>query len=538
MRITLLVVVAALVLAASAAAAPGKLAVGVRAQASVEKLAPRLERATGGTVTRTLRKLDAIVLHVRDLEQATGRLSQLAVVEYVEPVAGARSVAFVPTDPLAVDQWYLARIRAFDAWPEPPALEPVLVAVIDSGIDAKHPEFAGRIAKVKSFVSSSAGEDTIGHGTMVAGEIGAGIENAEGIAGVGLSAQLLIAKVVDPDGTIALDAEAAAIRWAVDRGARVINLSLGGQRDPANPDRDTFSALEAAAVEYAHRKGVVVVAATGNCEAICPYRYASYPAALPHVLGVSAVNRESRIPQFSNRDPIFNDLAAPGVGIVSTFPRALSLPRCEPAGYSLCAPEEYARGEGTSFAAPLVSAAAATILAIRPDLAASQVTSILKATAVDATRPGRDAKSGNGVLDIAAAIEALSGPLPPADDFEANDGPGSSAFRVFFAPGATQRKLVATLDRFDDPVDVYSIFLRRGQRLAVTFRGFPESSVDLALWQPSIRKFDRRGPLRARRALASRGRLAYRAPKRGRYFFEVRLKKGVGGTYRLAVVRQ
>ena len=534
----LLAVAAALVLAAPATAASGKLAVGVRTQASIEQLVPRLERVTGGTLTRNLRKLDAVVLHVPDIARATRLLSQLAVVEYVEPVAGARSVEFVPSDPLAVDQWYLARIRAFDAWPEPPALDPVLVAVVDSGIDAEHPEFAGRIAKVKSFVSSSAAEDMIGHGTMVAGEIAAATENAEGIAGVGLSAQLLIAKVVDPDGTISLDAEAAAIRWAVDKGARVINLSLGGQRDPGNPDRDTFSALEAAAVDYAYRKGAVVVAATGNCEAICPYRYASYPAALPHVLGVSAINAESRIPQFSNRDPVFNDLAAPGVGIVSTFPRALSLPNCAPAGYSPCGPEEYATGEGTSFAAPLVSAAAATLLSIRPDLGASQVGAILTSSAADATRPGRDAKSGNGVLDFTAAIAALSEPLPPADSFETNDGPGPSAFRLFFAPQATQRKLVATLDRFDDPVDVYSIFLRRGQQLAVTFRGFTESSVDLALWQPSTRKFDRTGPLRARRALASRGRLVYRAPKRGRYFLEVRLKKGAAGTYRLAVARQ
>ena len=541
MRIVLLTVAsaaAALALVMPAAAAPGKVAVGVRAEASIERLAPRLARATSGLVARTLPKLGAVVLRVPDTEQATDRLSRLAAVEYVEPAEHARSLAFVPSDPLAADQWYLTHIRAFDAWPDPPTLEPVLVAVVDSGIDGGHPEFAGRIAEAKSFVDSPALEDAIGHGTMVAGEIAALIENAEGIAGAGLSVQLLIAKVVESDGTISLDAEAAAIRWAVDRGARVINLSLSGRRNPTDPAHDNFSELEAAAVAYARRKEVVVVAPTGNCEPMCPYRYASYPAALPHVIGVSAVNRESRVPRFSNRDPIFYDLAAPGVGILSTFPRTLSLLGCEPAGYTLCAPDEYRRGEGTSFSAALVSAAAATLLAIRPDLRPNQVSAILMGTAADAGKPGRDAASGNGVLDIAAAIEALSGLLLPADRHETNDGPGSDAYRLFFASRAATRKVVATLDRFNDPVDVYSVFLRRGQKLTVWFRGSTSGSVDLALWRPGTKSFDQAGPLRARRALVSRGRLAYRAPKRGWYFVEVRAKQGATGAYRIAVVRR
>ena len=82
-----------------------------------------------------------------------------------------------------------------------------------------------------------------------------------------------------------------AIRWAVERGARVINMSLGGVRDPLDPDRDTFSRLEADAVAYAVANGVVVVAAVGNDDQApkSPWSFASYPAALPHVIGVSAV---------------------------------------------------------------------------------------------------------------------------------------------------------------------------------------------------------------------------------------------------------
>ena len=102
----------------------------------------------------------------------------------------------------------------------------------------------------------------------------------------------------------------------------MINLSLGGVRDPLNPERDTFSPLEAAAVEYAVARGVVVVAAVGNADQAPsrPWPFASYPAALPHVIGVSALARDGSVPDFSDRDRIFNDLAAPGQEIVSTLP--------------------------------------------------------------------------------------------------------------------------------------------------------------------------------------------------------------------------
>ena len=95
----------------------------------------------------------------------------------------------------------------------------------------------------------------------------------------------------------------------------MINMSLGGFRDPRDPDRDAFSPLEAQAIGWAHGKGVVIVAAVGNNTDTPPrpWPYASYPAALPHVLGVSALARDGSVPVFSNRDKIYNDIAAPGV---------------------------------------------------------------------------------------------------------------------------------------------------------------------------------------------------------------------------------
>src|SRR5207253_3226508 len=149
-------------------------------------------------------------------------------------IAAAPAAAFTPTDPLATKQWHLQDDHAFDFWAEPPTtLAPVKIAIVDSGADCSLPDFQGRIIDKKSFVGGDPCLDTEGHGTFIAGEIAANLDG-QGIVGMAYTAQLLIAKVVKPDGSIPLDAEAAAIRWAANSGARVINLSLGGVRDPVH----------------------------------------------------------------------------------------------------------------------------------------------------------------------------------------------------------------------------------------------------------------------------------------------------------------
>lgn len=452
----------------------------------------------------------------------------------------ATARAFVPTDPLAARQWYLTQVHAFDAWPEMPFLDPVKVAVVDSGIDGTHPEFAGRIAASKSFVGGSALTDEQGHGTFVAGEIAAGVDNGEGIAGLGFAAQLLVAKVVRADGTISLAAEASGIRWAAAHGARVINLSLGGVRDPANPKLDTYSKLEADAVAYAVSRGALVVAAVGNGDQAPsqPWPYASYPAALPHVIGVSALARDGSVPAFSDRDPVFNDLAAPGEGLLSTLPYALTAkrPGCVDQGYSDCGPDEYRLAEGTSFAAPLVSATAALLLAQRPDLAADQVAQLLERSAVDATAATgcvrcprlRDPLSGWGRLDVAAAIAALDAPFPPADRLEPNDG-ASTAARTVYGREVT---LDATADYWDDPADVYRIRLQPGERLAARLTG---PGTRLELWRPGA--IDLTGAskreLTMRAAVGQSGQLAFTARADGWYYLRVAALERHSGAYEL-----
>jgi subtilisin family serine protease len=441
----------------------------------------------------------------------------------------AAAGAFDNTEPLAAQQWYLTQDAAWDFWPTPPQLYPVKVAIVDSGIDRGHPEFAGRIAAGKSFVGTPWYVDEDGHGTFVAGEIAADAFNNVGIAGLAFNAQLLIAKAARADGSVSLRGEVAAIRWAADQGARVINLSLGGVRDPLDPRLDLYSPLEQAAVSYAYSKGAVVVAAVGNGtqSPSTPWPYAHYPAALPHVLGVSAIRRDGTVPAFSNRDPVYNDLAAPGAGIFSTIPRNLmsNLPSCADQPYSDCGPSEFRNAIGTSFAAPQAAAAAALLIGQDPKLSPDQVMWLLERTATDIGPRGRDRFSGWGALNVLAALDRLTSgePLPPRDHYEPNDDAGPWAHALPPLP----RTVNATLDYWDDDVDVYRITLNRGQRLFAHL-GAGAARVPLTLWRPGTSYVlglhaEVRNRVAGSTRTANQSRLSYRAPVGGTYFLEARL---------------
>jgi subtilisin family serine protease len=457
--------------------------------------------------------------------------------------AAAPAGAFTPPNPLAPRQWYLQDDHAFDAWPAPPAsLAPVKVAIIDSGLDCSLPDFAGRLFAQRSFVGGNACVDTEGHGTFVAGEIAADL-GTQGIVGIAYSAQLLIAKVVTPDGSIPLAAEASAIRWAADNGARVINLSLGGLRDLQNPSQDTYSAVEARAVAYAYAKGAVLVAAVGNGDEAPsqPWPYASYPAALPHVIGVSALTRPGNVPDFSNRDPLFNDISAPGASIFSTFPAALTALRngCPDQGYSDCGTEDYRNAEGTSFAAPQVSAAAAVLFAVDPLLTNSQVSFLLERATDDVNATNgcprcgllRDSFSGWGRLDVAKAVEALGGPLPAADRHESNDDAGAQARTVWGKRDAVE----ATIDYWDDPVDVYRISLQPNEVLQAQLGS--ATGLALELWQPKTEHVDRRASQKFLIAESTANHLRFRAPRRGMYYVEVRAASPGFSAYTLKLTK-
>jgi subtilisin family serine protease len=462
-------------------------------------------------------------------------------------VATSSAAAFTPTNAYYAKQWYLDQDKAFDAWPAPPTFDPVKVAIIDSGVDCSLPDFDGRIAKSKSFVGGNPCMDNQGHGTIVAGEI-AGALNTAGAVGLAYSSQLLVAKVVAADGTIPLKAEAAGIRWAVRQGARVVNLSFGAVRDPKDPTLDSFSKVEAKAVDFAVKKGAVVVAAVGNSDEAytTPWPYASWPSALPHVVGVGALTRSGNVPDFSDQDLRFVDIAAPGVGIFSTFPKDLTAAQsdCTPQGYTDCAPGDYRHPVGTSFAAPQVSAAAAVLFGVDSSLTSSQVTRILERHADDVNAAngcadcpvGRDKYSGWGSLDVQKAVDFLdsSNPLPPSDRLEPNDS----------APQARKlwgnRPVVnATLDYWDDQADVYRVRLVRGQRLnAHAVARWSNAILGLTLWRPGTKLLHGRKGLvaRARRPWKTQ-QLSYRAAHTGWYEVELLVARNGGGRYALHLTK-
>jgi hypothetical protein len=294
----------------------------------------------------------------------------------------------------------------------------------------------------------------------------------------------------------------------------------------------------------------VLVAAVGNGDEAprTPWPYASYPAALPHVIGVSALTRTGGVPTFSNRDRVYNDIAAPGQDILSTFPRSLSVAGCTDVGYSDCGSDEYRHARGTSFAAPQVTAAAAMLISLAPTLQPDQVSFLLERSADDMSAGtgcsicplGRDAFSGWGRLDVAKAIAALSGPLPPPDRFESNDEAGTHAHTIYTGT-AKVTKLTATLDYWDDQVDVYRVHLSKRQQLVAQLRSSPGSNVDLVLWRPGTTRVDTLAAARFRIAESAHPggneRIAYRAAAGGWYFVETKVASTGFAVYALTLTK-
>jgi len=467
----------------------------------------------------------------------------------------AAASGFDNTEPLAAKQWYFDQDAAWTFWPTLPQLFPIKVAVIDSGIDGSHPEFKGRVVAAKSFVGGSAYTDEQGHGTFVAGEIAANPANNTGIAGLAFNAQLMVAKVVQRDGTVSLEAEVQAIRWAVAHGARVINLSLGGVRDPLDPKLDTYSPLEQAAVEYAYSKGVVIVAAVGNGPQSpkTPWPFAHYPSALPHVIGVSAVRQDGSVPGYSNRDAVYNDLAAPGDAIFSTIPlnQVEARAGCEDHPYSDCGPLEFRDAIGTSFAAPQVTAAAALLLGKDPGLRPEQVAWLLERSADDANPNtgcaqcpyGRDQFTGWGTLDVFRALTMLTDgtKLPRRDAYEPNDDAGPWSHALPPLP----RTIHASLDFWDDNIDVYRVYLKAGSRLFARLTPEARATIRMALWAPGTQRVDgiavdTQARLTQSHRAGGQVRLAYTAQETGTYYLEAKLvsRPRDPAPYALSLVRR
>jgi type VII secretion-associated serine protease mycosin len=312
------------------------------------------------------------------------RLAAEPGVVYAEPNY-VRSLLRTSNDPLLGQQWSISNIHAPEAWDITTGGE-IVVALLDTGISPTHPDLQGRaIPGYDFFNNDDDPRDDEGHGTHIAGIVAANGDNGEGVAGVCWNCKILPIKVLGSRGRGSDAMIAAGIRYAVDNGARIIGMSLGGPEE---------SRTLREAVTYALDRNVLIVAASGNDNA--RGNLPSYPAAYPGVLAVSATGRNDALASFSTTGD-FIDIAAPGVDILSTF-------------YSRSGGDTYASASGTSAAAPYVAGAAALLMSLRPDISSAQVAELLQAGADDVDVPGKDPNTGFGRLHVARSLQLATAP--------------------------------------------------------------------------------------------------------------------------------
>ncbi|MEU2249045.1 S8 family peptidase [Streptomyces sp. NPDC019224] len=277
----------------------------------------------------------------------------------------------------------------------------VKVAVLDSGVDADHPDLAGRVAASKTFVGTPATDDRTGHGTHTASTVaGTGAESRGAYAGMAPEADLLIGKVLGDDGSGSLSGIVNGMEWAVDQGARVVSMSLGSDGDTA------CAGPGVEAVERLSDKALFVIAA-GNASV---HGSVSTPGCAPSALTVGAVDRENATASFSSRGPSVDgvsakpDIASQGVGVVA----ANSGGRGDQA---------YQEMSGTSMATPHVAGGAALLLQQHPELTPAGVKALLTSSAKATDAPVLE--QGAGPMDVARAVSqpVTAPPVPRLGDF-------------------------------------------------------------------------------------------------------------------------
>jgi len=403
-----------------------------------------------------------------DLEAARAALAVLSDVETVEVDGRGEGAAITPNDPFFANQWHLknvahpgADIHATDGWVWTTGSASVVVGILDSGGDWDHPDLASRIwinpGEVPGdgvdndgnlYVDDVRGWDFVnndndpmddhGHGTHVAGTVGAATDNGLGVAGVDWNCRLLLAKNLDATNSGVYSWWTASIYYAANKGAKVLNMSEGGLSS-STPMRD--------AVDYAHGLGALVCAAMMNANSATPY----YPVSYTNTIGVGATNDLDRraVPFCWGGGSSYGahiELVAPGNMIASTLWN-----------------DTYGYFCGTSQATPQVSAAAALLWALRPALTNTMVRDFLRSSADDQVGdpiedvPGFDPYYGYGRLNIDQALAA-------AYVVSVEPGPAAQVLDVRIAPNpiaeaATLRYRIPRPGRIE--LEVYDIAGRR-----------------------------------------------------------------------------
>ena len=363
---------------------------------------------------------------------------------YAQPDELRSTKQVVADDPLSAppNAW---RAAVADRALSPPAVSDAspLIALLDTRLDETHPEFGGgRISTLGVRPLDSL------HGTATAAAAAA---PQNGVGGLGLWPGARALNIPLPSQRLTCSASAKGVQKAIDAGAAVINMSYGSQ---------SLCRAEYNALQRAVSRGIVPVAAAGN-------EFASgnpleFPASLPHVLTVAAVNASLDSSAFSNANPAV-DLSAPGENLLLAVPPSQDTEDGTQDGYLAL--------DGTSFSAPIVSGAVAWVRAARPELTPSQAAQVVRISARDLGRKGFDDQTGFGLLDMRAALAKTP---PPADPLEPNDDMAFVNGRAFgtAAPivfdGRKRNRFVALVDAYEDPADVYRVRVRGRSRVQVT----------------------------------------------------------------------
>ena len=342
--------------------------------------------ARGATQRSEIRGIAARVIRApkASADLLKGELARDANIEYVEPDFIAQALG-TSNDPYFVQgsQWHLSKIQAPTAWDTTTGSSSQVVAVIDSGLRASHPDLVGKVLVGYDFVANdNDANDENGHGTGVAGTLSPRSNNQIGVCGVAWANPILPVRVLDANGSGNYSAIANGIIYAADRGAKVINLSLGGT--------SSSRALQDA-INYAWNKQCVIVAAAGNNGS----NVAFYPAACTNVVAVSATNASDTRPTWSNFGS-YVDISAPGVDILSVY-----------------GTDQYAAWNGTSFSSPVASGVVALMAAANSTLTNVLLVDLLIKNSDDVGALGKDVYYGSGRVNANRAVTAAKNFVPP-----------------------------------------------------------------------------------------------------------------------------
>lgn len=445
--------------AAAEAHVKGRVIVTTRAGLSDADLAKVLS-AHGGKATR----IGKTNMHIVQLPAAA---SEAAVRNILGQHRHFKSVELDPifkpsattNDPYLGSEWHLSKIGVTTAWDSTTGAA-VTIAILDSGIDASHPDLAPQlVAGWNFYANNSDTSDLNGHGTAVAGAAAAAMNNALGVASVAGGAKIMPLRVVDANGGATGSMVAQALTWAADRGVRIANISYEGV--PGN------STVQQAA-QYMKSKGGLVIVSAGNAGTNL-----NLPAETT-MIPVSATDANDAVTSWSSYGN-YVALAAPGLNIWTTTKGG-----------------GYAAWWGTSFSSPITAGTAALMMSLRPDLSNAQIESLLYSTATDLGTAGRDVYYGHGRVNASAAVTA-------AKNAAAADTTAPSTVVTGPAASSTVSGLVAVDVGATDNVGVARVELRVNGSLLATDLSAPyqfswdSTKVANGSYTLSARAFDAAG---------------------------------------------